>query len=508
MTAMRASFAVAGLLVAAMAAAGAADAPGAAAPSGPAGSASSPRATGALHACRIAGIRNGVQCGALERPLDPARPEGPSITVQYVVIPALARAKLADPVFLLAGGPGQSAISAAPAMLPLLERLNNRRDLVFVDQRGTGRTAPLVCDDTSRAPLAEQADLERQFAALMACKAALQKKPWGDLRFYTTPIAMQDLDAVRQALGAARIDLIGVSYGTRAALDYQRQFPDAVRRSVLDSVAPPDMVLPASFSTDGQAALDALFAACAARAECAAAYPQLRATWEKLLASLPKPITVTHPLTGAPESLTLTRMAVLDAVRETLYAPSLAAGLPAAISAAVAGRYDGLFGLSTAFLSRPDLQPALGMHFSVVCAEDIPRLAAARDTPGTDFGNETALLYQRVCADWPRGNVPAAFYEMPAARTPVLLLSGGDDPATPPRHAERAAKALGALARPVVVAHAGHGVMGVGCARDVVFRFIDAEDAAGALKVDAQCLTGVPRPPAFEPIRAASGAAP
>ncbi len=333
-----------------------------------AGSAWAVSAAPALHDCRVAGIRNGVQCGELRRALDPARPGGASITIHYVVVPALARRKLPDPVFLLAGGPGQSAIALASSMLPLLDRLNNRRDIVFVDQRGTGRSAPLQCEDPSRVALVDQGDPDRQFERLMACKARLQKEPWGDLRFFTTPIAMQDLDAVRRALGAERIDLIGASYGTRAALDYQRQFPNAVRRSVIDGVAPPDMALPASFSTDGQTALDALLAACTGTSTCAQAYPTLRDEWKALLAGLPKPVTVMHPLTGAPEQFVLTRAMVLDAVRGPLYAPSIAAGLPAAIDAAAHGHYEGLFGLNALFASRPAMQPALGMHFSVVCA--------------------------------------------------------------------------------------------------------------------------------------------
>ena len=212
----------------------------------------------AVTPCRIAGIRNDVQCGVVSRALDPANPAGVKIDVHYVVVPAMARRKSADPVFMLAGGPGQSAIALAPAVLPLFTRLNNRRDIVFVDQRGTGRSAPLDCDDPRHLRLAEQADPQRQIARLAQCRDALQKLPYGDLRMFTTPIAMQDLDAVRAALGVERINLVGGSYGTRAALDYQRQFPQRVRRSVIDGVAPPDMGLTTSHSSDAQAVLDKL----------------------------------------------------------------------------------------------------------------------------------------------------------------------------------------------------------------------------------------------------------
>ena len=131
-----------------------------------------------LTECRVAGLRHSVQCGVLQRALDPARPDGPKIDIHYVVAPAMARRKLPDPVFLLAGGPGQSAITLAPNMLALFARLNNRRDIVFVDQRGTGKSAPLECADPQRESLAEQADPERPFKRLMECQAALLKLPY------------------------------------------------------------------------------------------------------------------------------------------------------------------------------------------------------------------------------------------------------------------------------------------------------------------------------------------
>ena len=196
----------------------------------------------------------------------------------------------------------------------------------------------------------------------------------------------------------------------------------------------------------------------------------------------------------------LTRATVLGALRSALYVPAFAAALPEAIDAAARGDLRGLSVLNAAFSSGKANQLANGMHPSVVCAEDVPRLATATDKPGPDFGDASARFYERMCSGWPRGEVPAAFYEITTSPAPVLVLSGGLDPATPPRHGERVAKALGPLARHVVVANAGHGVLGVGCMRDVLYRFIDAVDEAQAMAVDAGCAAGVPRPPAFRPI--------
>jgi pimeloyl-ACP methyl ester carboxylesterase len=459
-----------------------------------------------LEPCRLRGVEHDALCGRISRPLDPARIDGTRIDVHYAVLPALARNKKPDPVFFFAGGPGQSAIELAGPMSRLLARLSNRRDIVLIDQRGTGRSAPLKCDmpEPTR-PLRELADPAAMQARLLRCRDALQQLPHGDLRQYTTTIAMADADAVRQALGAAQVNLVGGSYGTRAVLEYQRQFPQAVRRAVIDGVAPPDMVLPASFSPDGQAAFDALLSACAADATCAARHPDLRGQWRALFASLPREVPLIHPVTGLPEQVRLTADMAASLLRAPLYVPALASALPTAIAEAAAGRFDALFGVAGAMSGRRGMaEMAEGMHFSVVCAEDAPRLDRASDRPGPDLGDGARRLYREVCAGWPRGSVPEDFYTMPPAPAPTLVLSGGIDPVTPPRHGARAAQALGAQARHVVVPNAGHGVIGIGCMRDVLFRFIDAEPAADALKVDTTCVEGIPRPPAFQPIRPGS----
>jgi pimeloyl-ACP methyl ester carboxylesterase len=459
-------------------------------------------ANATLTPCRLKGLEHEARCGVVQRPLDPAQPQGPQIDVHFAVLPALARHKKADPVFFFAGGPGQSAIALAGTLARPLARLTNRRDVVLIDQRGTGRSAPLHCPEPPLTQsLREMADPAAQAQRLRECRAALQKLPHGDLRQYTTTVAMADVEAVRQALGAPQVNLVGGSYGTRAALEYLRQFPQAVRRVVIDGVAPPDMVLPASFSTDAQAALDALFAACQAEPGCAKDHSQLRERWAALLKSLPREVSVAHPVTGRDERLTLTRELVTGLVRPPLYAPLIASALPHAIEEAAQGRFTPLLGLTSAMAGGrgSPLRLAEGMHFSVICAEDFPRLQAGAyaDRPGPDFANDFADMYRRVCDGWPQGAVPAAFYQVPPAPAPVLVLSGGLDPVTPPRHGQRVAQALGPQARHVVVPNAGHGLMLQGCLRDVVFRFIDAPDSAAALQVDGGCAENMPRPPAF-----------
>ena len=466
-----------------------------------------------LKPCRLRGVEYPALCGSVRRPLDPAAAQGSQIDVHFAVLPALARHKRPDPVFFLAGGPGQSAVALAGVLSAQYTRLGARRDLVFVDQRGTGRSAPLECAQPDlNQPLAQLADAQAARARLLACRQELAKLPHGDLRHYTTTVAMQDLDAVRRTLGAQRINLVGGSYGTRAGLEYMRQFPQAVRRAVLDGVAPPDMALPLAFGVDTQAAFDAMLAACQADAGCKARHPTLRADWETWLASLPRRVSAPHPMTGVDEPFVLTREMALNLVRPALYAPPLAAGLPHAVSQAARGYLAPLVGLSgTLGGARRDLQLAEGQHFSVICAEDVPRItpeAAAEALRVTPFAEPNLASYREICRDWPRGTVPPEFYTVGPAPAPTLLLSGGADPATPTRHGERVARALGAQARHVIVEQAGHGVLAIGCLRDAAVRFIQAEDDTAALAVATDCAKAVPRPPAWQPPgRASTGSA-
>ena len=460
-----------------------------------------------LKPCRLRGVEHEARCGVLKRPLDPAQPQGTQIDIHVAVLPAVARVKKPDPVLFFAGGPGQSAIDLAQPISHMLSRFGNRRDVVLIDQRGTGRSAPLKCAEESPGePLAKSLHMDRQKELWQACVKTLTALPHGDLRHYTTSIAMADADAVRAALGYEQVNVVGGSYGTRAVLEYLRQFPQQVRRAVLDGVAPPDMVLPVTFAADAQAAMDKMLDDCEADTRCASLYPRLRADWKGLLAELPKEARVIHPITGREELMTLTRDQIAQWARVPHYTPVLASGLPYAITEAKAGRFTPLVGLVSAMTGPRGMGLAMGMHFAVVCAEDMPRLGSVPEV-STDFGDGTLRQYKEACAGLTVGTPPAAFYTLPPVKVPTLLLSGGADPATPPRHGERVSKALGPLARHVVIPQAGHGTLSLGCVRDAVFRFVDTESASTALEEvtasakGANCAQKMPRPPAFAPIQ-------
>jgi len=448
-------------------------------------------ATELLHSCRVDGFAQQVQCGQLQRPLNPAEPNGKQIDLHFIVLPAQDKNKAPDPIFLLAGGPGQSAISVASWMQALFEKLQRRHDLVFVDQRGTGKSAPLSCPETSDLNGIGQPDYEVQ--EILKCKTQLEKLPYGDLRWYTTSIAMQDLDAVRVALNYSKLDLIGISYGTRAALEYLRQFPSNVHRTILDGVVQPDAMLE---DDDLQKSLNQLFSDCAKDARCQKAYPILQQDWKKLLQSLPQKTQITHPRLGTQHNVVVTRDDVLSWVTKVIYTPVNSAGLPNAILQANRGNFNPLLALSGAGgLPNPGAI-SFGMHFSVVCSEEYDGMLKDTTPPlaSNDFGALHKQMYLKVCKNWPRSTVPPEFYTTPTTATPVLLLSGGIDPVTPPGHAAQVAKALGAKTRHIVLDKSGHGMLTQTCLSEVAANFINAKTEQESLNVDATCVMQIPRP--------------
>jgi pimeloyl-ACP methyl ester carboxylesterase len=468
---------------------------------GDAGAATAPAP--ALAPCRLLGVPQEVRCGEVDVAEDPQAPAGRRLAIHFAVVPALAKNKAPDPVFVLAGGPGQAAMQIASLALPMLAQVNARRDIVFVDQRGTGRSNPLACPDEAKAErLADAFDLPRQIARIGEC---LRKLP-ADPRQYATWIAVRDLDAVRALLGAGTINLWGASYGTRVGLEYLRQFPQHVRTAVLDGVAPPDMRLPASFAVDGAAALDRVLAACARDAACTAAYPAFAAQIDavfKRFGARPVPVTLTDPVSGRAQQVPLTREMLLAALRTPLYLPQLAVLLPYVIERAASDDFAPLSALLASFGSNESTRLAWGMHFAVVCAEDMPRIDAAdrAAAAATRFGAGFIDLYAEACRQVAHRAAPAEFYTLPTADLPVLLLSGGADPATPPRHAAVVAQAL-RNSRHLIAPNLGHGVSTQGCAPELIARFVRQASFEG---IDGACLDRLPAPPFF---RAPTGAMP
>ena len=431
-------------------------------------------------------------CGTIEVWENRQAKTGRKISLKVVVLPGARRGENPDPLFYLAGGPGQAAAQMASDIQQSFRPVLADRDIVLVDQRGTGESNSLACEPKEGEPLA--ADPDAFTRLLRGCMERFD----ADLRLYTTPIAMDDLNQVREALGYGRINLYGASYGTRAAIIYVQRHPETVRSVVLDSVAPPDMTFPLYFARDSQRAFEQLTAACAADPGCAQAFPNLAERFEQLLTRLdrkPERVTVTHPRTGKPEQVTFDRLAISAVVFNALYLPETAAMLPFLIHRATEGDYTGLLALSTAGVGAIEGM-SMGMRYSVVCAEDAPRVndeTILRETRGTFAGATLAKAFLKPCEFWPRGEIPADYYAPFASEAPTLILSGEFDPVTPPVWGEQIAKQW-RNTRHVVVPGIGHGAAMRGCMMRVIRRFLNEANPGG---VDPSCAEMLRRQPFF-----------
>jgi pimeloyl-ACP methyl ester carboxylesterase len=432
-------------------------------------------------------------CGKFSVFEDRAAGQGRKIQLQIVLLPALRRDPRPDPLFLFAGGPGQGAAKLARELGRAFRRFQNDRDIVLVDQRGTGSSNPLNCHPPER----DSDDLSKIADVSTGRFEECLKKYDADPRLYTTPIAMDDIEEVRRYLGYGPINLWGASYGTRAALVYLRQHPEAVRTVTIDGVAPPDMRLPLYFSRDGQRALDLMLDACAKDSACATAYPGLREKVDAVLRRLesaPK-VRVIHPRTGQKVEVPLPRSFAAMTIMSALYIPAAAALLPRILEDAEKGDYQGL--LALAFLNEGGGESmSEGMFLSVACAEDYPRIKPAdieRETARTFLGDIMFRTRMKACDFWPTGKISEGYYKPVVSDKPALILSGELDPVTPPAWGEQVSHHL-TNSKHIVVPGAAHGVTSAGCVPSLLAKFLTEASPAN---LDTACVQRVKRPPFF-----------
>jgi len=457
----------------------------------PAG-AQSPAGRIALAPCEVGGAA--ARCGTVTVFEDRAARAGRTIDLKVIVLGATG-SPVGDPVVWLTGGPG-SAATASAAGLARRTDLREHHDIVMVDQRGTGASNPLRCrlydPEDPQQYLGDFMPLDR----VRACRAALETI--ADLRLYTTPLAADDLDDVRAALGYDRVIVQGSSYGTRVALVYARRHPSRVGRMVLTGVVPTYYHQPVAYATESQKALDGLFADCEADAACARAFPDLAREFAAVVARVTEgPVRAGAVMEGpAAHPLTMSRGALAETVRYMLYTPADAAELPAHIHAAFAGNF---LPFARQLIARRRGYESVfdGMFLSVSCAEDLPGhdRAAARASVGTTFLEDYRVRQQAdACELWPAGDLPPDFFTPVRATAPTLIVSGQYDPVTGPAWGDAAARDL-PDSRHVVVPHGGHGFAGLEharCVSTIVKAFVDGTAPAD---LDTACLATIRRPP-------------
>ena len=445
-----------------------------------------------LESCHLDNIAEWAQCGALDVPENYQQPEGRRIALRVVVLPSFAQPAKADPVFMLAGGPGQSAVAIAALVRQTLGKANQQRDIVLVDQRGTGESNALDCGlDFDQLAF----DHDAKAAAVKQCLAALDVDPLQ----YSTMNHIRDLEAVREALDYPQVSLYGGSYGTRVAQVYMREFPQSVRTVVMDAVASMDMRVGMEMGGDAQLALDAVFTRCTDDPDCFKRFPDLRSRFTALLSELeanPLDLQVMDAKTGNLEQTPMDHRVFALGLRALLYSPQTQRLLPLLIDQASKGEWGSFIGLASSFNDGLLEVMTPGLLLAVLCTEDLADMAESdighreRDS---FVGAAQISEFIGYCDAWPRSLNPVDWSPPHGSEIPVLLLSGALDPVTPPYRAEAAAAPL-ANSRHLTVATGAHTVGAMGCMPKLIAEFIDSGDAAS---LDVSCLDEIVYPSFF-----------
>lgn len=431
-------------------------------------------------------------CGKYEVFEDRAAKTGRKISLNLIILPATGSKVSPDPVFYLAGGPGGAATSYAGQ--PFMNGLRRNRDVVLVDQRGTGQSNPLHCPiGGSREDMSGYFGEVFPVEKIRACRTELEKV--ADLTLYTSSIAMDDVDEVRAALGYDQVNVYGGSYGSTTALVYLRQHRDRVRSVAIFGVAPTSAKIPLSFSRGVQDSVNRLFADCAAEPACKKSYPDGEKELKAILARFddgPVEVTTQNVYTRSPQKFMVTRDAFVDGIRQLLYVPDAAALLPALLHLGAQGNLGPLVSAMFQVMQSIDGGIARGMQFSVICAEDTPFITdddVKQASANSFYGDARVRPTIKACAEWPQAKVAASFLDPVKADAPVLLVAGELDPVTPPWLAEMVAKTL-PKSRLVVVPNATHS--NYECVDKLVADFIDKGTPDG---LDVSCTQQIKRPP-------------
>ncbi len=427
-----------------------------------------------------------ARCGTLLRPLDPSGSVGGDIELRVVVVPALNLTPEADPFVPIAGGPGQGSVAFYTAYSRAFEAVRRDRDILLIDQRGTGESAPMTCEfDDDLIEGEYSTELTIQYT-----HECLDQLPY-DPRFFTTSVAVTDMEAVREALAYPALNLYGVSYGSRVAQHFARRYPGSTRTVIIDGVVPPQLSLGPEIATESQKAVDNILERCIEDQACNERFPNIHEVFARIVAEVKEgaiPIQVPNPSTGRPEDVDFGEGELAAAIRLLAYHPNTIALMPLLINEAGKGNYVPLGSQFMMTMIAMNESISMGMHNAVMCTEDVPFYdPTSIDYDGIEasyMGTFQLEALQAICSVWPQGPLDDAFKAPLETDIPVLLLSGDADPITPPRYADLAAVDL-SNATHLVGKNQGHGQIGVGCTPRLVAEFIKTADPQA---LDSECL--------------------
>lgn len=443
-----------------------------------------------LSSCQLPGVAEPAKCGVVEVPENPAKLDGRKIGISVAVVPATQGRALPDPIVLLMGGPGEDAISAASHFTQLLAPLRGDRDILFIDQRGTGKSHRLSCDIYAGIDAAvlfrdvyPQAPIER-------CARELSKG--ADLTQYSYAHFSRDLEHVRKLLGYGPMNLFAGSYGTRAAQVFIKTYPGSVRTVFFHSMVPIDVPIPLPMAKAAQVAMDRVLEDCRAQPACHAAFPNVRNELTEVLKRLDtENVMVTVP--GEATQVRLDRGRVAERLRSMMYRAEGAERIPLVIHQAYRGDYRLLVDDIVANAREIPHAASFGLFFSIGCNEDVPFIRESEIAPatvGTYLGEYRVRQQQAACAKWPKASLPAGYRESVRSSVPALFVSGDTDPTIPMYFTERAAKGFENRVE-VVLQNRGHTEWS-DCVGDIYKRFVIAGSVA---KLDTPTCKREPRRP-------------
>ncbi len=279
-----------------------------------------------------------------------------------------------------------------------------------------------------------------------------------------------------------------------------RRHPEGVRTAILEGVVAQDTRLPLAFARDAQAALDGLFAECAAEATCAAAFPDLAGDLRKVLAqvkAIPARATVMDPKTGKDAERELSWATLVQTLRYMSYSSSSAQEIPLGVHLAARGDYSVLARNAAVYGGALGDLPD-GIYLSISCPEFVARIAdedVAAAVAGTYLGDYRIRQQREACALWPHGPLPEDYWEPLSSAIPTLLVTGERDPVTPAKDTLLVAKTL-PNSRTIIIpdgAHGANGLEGLQCIEEIESRFVDQGNFAG-LDIEG-CVAAIRRPP-------------
>jgi pimeloyl-ACP methyl ester carboxylesterase len=430
--------------------------------------------------CFIPNFESAARCVEIAVPRDWERPQQGEIAVAAAIVPGLGGGRARAPLLVLPGGPGQAGTDLGPLIDTAFGEARADRDIILFDPRGTGRSMRLRCTFDpgigvfDATPVADAGERCYKRAASFGREGALRA-------------VAQDIEALRSRLDIPRLDLWGGSYGTKYAQAYARLYPDRVRSIVLDGAISVDESILTTAAGDADRAWNRLVQDCRAANSCDAAYPALDAEAFTLLrtaAARPLHRRIHDPVKGIEQDVVFDRVGLSNAIRGALYVPRFAALLPFAISRAASGDLSALAALNAAGASWSTDTMALGATAAVMCSEEAPLARSAKAGPGRLIGNSYADYWLALCRKWPAGRATFGAAESKPLGMPALILAGALDPITPPARAQRVARGF-RDARIAVAPAGGHTISTLGCAPQLIARFLDD---GSPRRLDTACL--------------------